>query len=55
MEQGQLLEKVDFKSIKDEGYDPTVMVIVTNTNNYKNVTFVSEGNVSVKQLILTAK
>lgn len=55
VKQGQLLEKVDFKLIKDKGYDPTVMVIVTNSNEYKDITSVSQDNVSVKQLILTAK
>lgn len=37
VKQGQLLSTVDFASIQKEGYDPTVVVVVTNTMDYLEV------------------
>lgn len=34
---GQKLAHVDFTSIKEEGYDPTLILVVTNTNNFLDV------------------
>lgn len=34
---GQLLERFDLKGIIQKGYDPTVMLIITNTAEYKRV------------------
>lgn len=46
---GDKLGTVDLAKVKAEGYDPTVMVVVTNTNNYAsvnrlNVTAVKHGD-----------
>lgn len=38
---GDLLMKFDQKGIRDEGYDPTVAVIITNTFDYSQVTGVT--------------
>jgi PTS system beta-glucosides-specific IIC component len=35
--QGQLLSTVDFEGIKEAGYDPTVIVVITNTSEYLDV------------------
>lgn len=53
VKKGQLLEKVDFKLIKDKGYDSTVMVIITNSTNYKNINIMPTGRISVQQPVLT--
>lgn len=37
VEQGTKLLEFDLESIKEEGYDPTVMVIVTNSSDYLDV------------------
>lgn len=34
---GQPLVQFDYKAIKKDGYDPTVMMIITNSKNYKEV------------------
>ncbi|WP_423790406.1 PTS sugar transporter subunit IIA, partial [Ligilactobacillus agilis] len=46
---GDKLGTVDLAKVKAEGFDPTVMVVVTNTNNYAsvnrlNVTAVKHGD-----------
>lgn len=42
---GQKLGTVDFDSIKQAGYDPTTIVVVTNTNDYLDV--IPEANKTV--------
>ncbi|WP_086315408.1 PTS system, beta-glucoside-specific IIA component [Enterococcus sp. 7F3_DIV0205] len=37
IERGQLLSTVDFAEIQKEGYDPTVIIVVTNTTDYLDV------------------
>lgn len=37
VKQGDVLGTADIDAIKQAGYDPTVMVVITNTNNYANV------------------
>ena len=37
VKQGDVLGTADINAIKQAGYDPTVMVVITNTNNYANV------------------
>ncbi|QNQ81231.1 hypothetical protein FP432_06535 [Lactobacillus sp. PV034] len=37
VEKGQKLGTADISAIVSDGYDPTVMVVVTNTPNYANV------------------
>lgn len=37
VKKGELLETVDLKYINTQNYDPTIMIIVTNTNQFKSV------------------
>ena len=37
MKQGQKIAEVNFKEIKQKGYSIASPVVITNTNNYKNV------------------
>lgn len=37
VKQGQLLSTVDFDGIQNDGYDPTVIVVITNTMDYLDV------------------
>ncbi|HBG13267.1 MAG TPA: PTS beta-glucoside transporter subunit EIIBCA, partial [Clostridium sp.] len=45
VKRGQKLAIVDFESIVDDGYDTTVIVIITNTNDYLDV--IPEGSKQV--------
>uniref|UniRef100_UPI000A9CB100 PTS sugar transporter subunit IIA n=1 Tax=Clostridium sp. NkU-1 TaxID=1095009 RepID=UPI000A9CB100 len=45
VKKGQKLAIVDFESIIDAGYDPTVIVVITNTNDYLDV--IPEGSKQV--------
>ena len=47
VKQGDLLGTYDYELVKKEGYDPTVMVVVTNTNDYAEVKRIT--NTEVKQ------
>lgn len=42
---GDVLGTVDLAAVKNAGYDPTVMVIVTNTPNYKSVVRIDNSSV----------
>ena len=37
VKKGQKIGTVDFDDLKNEGYDPTIIVIITNTNEYLDV------------------
>ncbi|MFP3154303.1 beta-glucoside-specific PTS transporter subunit IIABC [Lachnospiraceae bacterium ZAX-1] len=37
IKQGQTLIEADFQKIKEEGYDPTVIIVVTNTDDFLDV------------------
>lgn len=43
---GDKIATMDINKIKDSGYDPTVIVVVTNTNQYKSVDEKVENNSS---------
>ncbi|GAJ26522.1 PTS system, sucrose-specific IIB component [Liquorilactobacillus sucicola DSM 21376 = JCM 15457] len=43
---GQLLGTFDYQKIKDAGYDPTVMVVVTNSKEYDAVERIAKDTVS---------
>ena len=54
---GQLLIEFDRKSIEDSGYNDQVMVIITNTNSYQNISLLnikkaSDLNTPVLQLMV---
>ncbi|MHC9537823.1 beta-glucoside-specific PTS transporter subunit IIABC [Dellaglioa sp. BT-FLS60] len=45
IEMGQLIMTVDFEEIKKAGYDPTVMIIVTNTAGFLDVLPMNESGI----------
>lgn len=47
---GAVLASVDFKSIKDKGFDPVIMVIVTNTPDFLEVLNIKDETIGNKQL-----
>ncbi|GMR69923.1 sucrose-specific PTS transporter subunit IIBC [Aerococcus viridans] len=52
---GALLGSFDLAVIKESGYDPDVMVIVTNADQYENVEVVADGQVAEKTAIIKVK
>ncbi|MEQ3473704.1 PTS sugar transporter subunit IIA [Enterococcus cecorum] len=52
---GELLGTFDRNAISKDGYDITVMLIVTNTDNYAEVAPVKTGEVAAKEVILNVK
>jgi len=44
---GQLLAVVDWQKIKDAGYDPTTMMIVTNSMEYEQVNIPTKGSENI--------
>lgn len=48
---GDALLEVDFAAIKKEGYDPTVLMTVTNTMNYKKV-LVNTGEKNINDKVI---
>ena len=55
IKKGEVLLKFDMDKIKEAGYDVVTPVIISNTNDYVDVTTVSQGNVSKLQPILCIK
>ncbi|WP_430603183.1 PTS system, beta-glucoside-specific IIA component [Enterococcus sp. DIV0724b] len=53
IEKGQLLSTVDFAGIQKDGYDPTVIVVVTNTMDYLDVIPVAQENLFTTDECLT--
>lgn len=47
IKQGQRLAHVDFTAVKEKGFDPTSIVVVTNTNNFLDVISAKSGIVDV--------
>ncbi|MDT2815231.1 beta-glucoside-specific PTS transporter subunit IIABC [Vagococcus carniphilus] len=52
IKKGQKLAKVEFDHIKEAGYDPTVIVVVTNTNDFLDVIPSLPGNKAVSELTM---
>lgn len=48
---GDPLLNVDFKSIKNSGYDPTVMLVVTNTAEFTSVS-IREGYKTLSDVVI---
>lgn len=46
---GQPLVQVDFDKVKEEGFDPTIIMVVTNTQDYLDVIPVSKDVISDKE------
>ena len=55
IKKGEVLLKFDIDKIKDAGYDIVTPFIISNTNDYADITTVSQGNVSKLQPILCIK
>ena len=55
IKKGEVLLKFDIDKIKDAGYDIVTPVIISNTNDYADVTVISQDNVSKLQPILCIK
>ena len=50
--EGELLTEFDIPAIKAAGYDPTTIMIVTNTGPYQAVVPVADGSVTASELAL---
>lgn len=46
---GQLLEKFDLEAVKSKGYDTTVIVVVTNSDEYRRIELEEDALVLEKQ------
>lgn len=55
VQKGEVLGAFDRKAIEQAGYDTTVMLVVTNTGDYKEVTPTSAANVNFGEDILTVQ
>ena len=49
---GQLLAEFDIEGIKAAGYNPMVIMVVTNSGDYAAVVPIAEGEVSARELVL---
>lgn len=49
--EGDALLNVEFEEIEKAGYDATVMMVITNTANYKNIQ-IHTGDKEIKDLII---
>lgn len=53
VKQGQPLLEVDFENVRKEGYDPTVMMVVTNSSDYLEIVPNVENNLEEDNNLLT--
>lgn len=53
VKKGDLLVEFDLEKIKAEGYDPIVVIIVTNSNDYLDVLSTQKRNIEVSEDLLT--
>ena len=49
LKKGDKIVSFDIEKIRSKGYDPTVMAIVSNTENYAGVSPAVKGRISVGQ------
>ena len=52
VKKGDLIAEYDFKSVKEAGYDPTIMEIVTNTNDYGSVLPTEFGKIDKNSVVI---
>ena len=52
VEDGQLLAEFDVDAIKAAGYNPMVIMVVTNSADYNAVVPIAEGQVGARELVL---
>lgn len=55
IKQGQKLASFQCAKIKEEGYDITVMLIVTNSSKFNDITFAKTGEKEKGNLLFTLK
>lgn len=48
---GDLLVEVDFRAVKKEGYDITTMIVITNTQDFQDVTTLQNKNIPLEVII----
>ncbi len=53
MRQGDLLATVDLAAIEAEGYDPTTVVVITNTQKLTEVSPVAAGPLALGDTAIT--
>ncbi|MDO4670717.1 MAG: sucrose-specific PTS transporter subunit IIBC [Aerococcus sp.] len=60
VEQGQIVSKgtplgtYNYKEIQSQGYDPTIMMIITNSNDYSTISLQENKTVTSKDVVITA-
>ena len=52
---GEILGTADLAAIKAAGYDPTVMVVITNSNQYQAIEPLASGTVNAGNQLLAAQ
>lgn len=52
VKEGQLLMKFDRDAISQEGYDNTIMCVITNSNDFKDIQTVQKNNISTNEDLL---
>ncbi len=50
---GDPLVKFDLQVIKEAGYETTTIMVITNSNQYHEITPVAQGNVTTTDTVLT--
>ena len=55
MNAGEILGTADLTAIKAAGYDPTVMVVITNSNQYQAIEPLANGTVNAGDQLLAAQ
>jgi len=53
VKQGELLVQFDLEKIKEEGYQVTTPVIITNTKSYNDIIETNKETVQVKENLLS--
>jgi len=49
---GDIILQIDREKIKSKGYDPTIMLVVTNSNDY-NIHFINESSVKAGETVIS--
>ena len=52
IKKGQKIANVNFEKIKEAGYDPTTIIVITNTNEFLDVLPTQNKAVSMEDLLL---
>ena len=52
---GQLLLEFDLDAIRQEGYDTDTIIVVSNTNDYADISLLKKGLIVPQESLLTVK